>query len=79
MIVDGELVYAGGFGVADLGHKISITPATVFRLASTSKQFTVNDHATRRKSPSHKLEWMDRLHSLAHEREGQAPDRRDEE
>ncbi len=37
---DGELVYEHGYGMADLEHHVAITPATVFYLASVSKQFT---------------------------------------
>jgi CubicO group peptidase (beta-lactamase class C family) len=36
----GKIVYARGYGVADLDHNIPITPATVFHAASLSKQFT---------------------------------------
>ncbi|MCO5209627.1 MAG: beta-lactamase family protein [Caldilinea sp.] len=36
----GELVYARGYGMADLEHGVPITPATVFDIASISKQFT---------------------------------------
>ncbi len=40
IIHDGELVYSRGFGSANLEHIIPITSATVFDIASTSKQFT---------------------------------------
>ena len=36
----GELVYGEGFGSANLEHKVPIQTDTVFRVASTSKQFT---------------------------------------
>ena len=36
----GELVYAKGYGMANLEHGIAITPETAFYIASTSKQFT---------------------------------------
>jgi CubicO group peptidase (beta-lactamase class C family) len=36
----GELVYARGYGRADLEHDVAITPRTSFHLASLSKQFT---------------------------------------
>jgi CubicO group peptidase (beta-lactamase class C family) len=36
----GKIVYARGYGMADLDHNIPITPATVFHAASLSKQFT---------------------------------------
>jgi CubicO group peptidase (beta-lactamase class C family) len=36
----GELVYARGYGLASLEHRVPITPATAFYIASTSKQFT---------------------------------------
>ena len=37
---DGRIVYKRGYGMADLEHDIRITPATVFHVASISKQFT---------------------------------------
>ncbi|HYO57673.1 serine hydrolase [Archangium sp.] len=37
---EGELVYARGYGSAHLEHGVPITPATVFHVASLSKQFT---------------------------------------
>jgi CubicO group peptidase (beta-lactamase class C family) len=40
VIVRGSLAYAKGFGSANLDHRISITPDSVFNAASLSKQFT---------------------------------------
>ncbi|GBC83113.1 Penicillin-binding protein 4* [bacterium HR10] len=40
IIQNGRLVYARGYGMANLEHGIPITPRTVFDIASTSKQFT---------------------------------------
>lgn len=40
VILNGELVYARGYGLADLEQEVPITPDTVFHLASVSKQFT---------------------------------------
>jgi CubicO group peptidase (beta-lactamase class C family) len=37
---DGRVVYARGYGMADLDHDIVITPSTVFHVASVSKEFT---------------------------------------
>ncbi len=37
---DGAVVYAKGFGMADLEHDEAISPDSVFYIASTSKQFT---------------------------------------
>jgi CubicO group peptidase (beta-lactamase class C family) len=37
---DGELIYARGYGAANLENAVPITPATVFHVASLSKQFT---------------------------------------
>ena len=37
---EGETVYKSGYGIAHLEHGIGITPATVFHIASLSKQFT---------------------------------------
>ncbi len=40
VILDGELVYARGYGLANLEHGIANSPSSVFRIASTSKQVT---------------------------------------
>jgi CubicO group peptidase (beta-lactamase class C family) len=37
---DGRIIYKHGYGMADLDHNITITPSTVFHVASMSKQFT---------------------------------------
>jgi CubicO group peptidase (beta-lactamase class C family) len=37
---DGHILYERGYGMADLDHDVKITPATVFHVASMSKQFT---------------------------------------
>ncbi|HRN61179.1 MAG TPA: serine hydrolase domain-containing protein [Luteimonas sp.] len=37
---DGEPVLRKGYGLADVGQHVAVTPATNFRLASVSKQFT---------------------------------------
>jgi CubicO group peptidase (beta-lactamase class C family) len=37
---DGQIVYKHGYGAADLNDDVPITPATVFHVASMSKQFT---------------------------------------
>jgi len=37
---DGRIIYKRGYGMADLDHDITITPSTVFHVASVSKQFT---------------------------------------
>jgi CubicO group peptidase (beta-lactamase class C family) len=37
---DGEMRYSRGYGMAHLEHGVPITPATVFHIASISKQFT---------------------------------------
>ena len=37
---DGQIVYKRGYGMANLNDDIPITPATVFHVASMSKQFT---------------------------------------
>jgi len=36
---DGEIVYKHGYGMANLNDDVPITPATVFHVASMSKQF----------------------------------------
>ncbi len=40
VIKDGRIVYKRGIGMANLDHDVPITPATVFYMASVSKQFT---------------------------------------
>lgn len=40
VVRDHKIVYERGYGMADLDHNIPITPATVFHVASMSKQFT---------------------------------------
>jgi CubicO group peptidase (beta-lactamase class C family) len=40
VIHNGEIVYERGYGMANLEHNVPITPETVFRIGSTSKQFT---------------------------------------
>ncbi len=37
---DGHIIYEHGYGMADLDHDVTITPSTVFHVASMSKQFT---------------------------------------
>ena len=39
VVKNGQLVYAKGYGIADLEHDIPITSTTVFYIASVSKQF----------------------------------------
>lgn len=40
VVRDGQLVLARGYGMANLDYGIAITPGSVFRIASVSKQFT---------------------------------------
>ena len=40
VVQGGDLVYARGYGMANLDHGIAITPQTVFRTGSVAKQFT---------------------------------------
>ena len=40
VVVDGDLVYADGFGVANLERRIEADTRTLFRIASMSKSFT---------------------------------------
>jgi CubicO group peptidase (beta-lactamase class C family) len=40
VVRDGKVVYQRGFGMANLEYGIPITPATIFDVASVSKQFT---------------------------------------
>ncbi|MGD8537819.1 MAG: serine hydrolase domain-containing protein [Candidatus Aminicenantes bacterium] len=39
IIRDGKLIYARGYGMANLEYNIPITPKSIFRIGSTSKQF----------------------------------------
>ena len=41
IVKDGALIYKKGYGMANLEYEIPITPASVFHVASVSKQFTV--------------------------------------
>src|SRR6267378_4456090 len=36
---DGHVIYKHGYGMANLDHNVTITPSTVFHVASMSKQF----------------------------------------
>jgi CubicO group peptidase (beta-lactamase class C family) len=40
VVRDGRTIYARGFGLADLSHRVPIRPDTVFEIGSVSKQFT---------------------------------------
>jgi len=40
IIHNGEIIYKRGYGMANLEHNVPITSETVFRIGSTSKQFT---------------------------------------
>jgi len=40
VVADQELIWAAGFGLADTGKKVPMTPQTKFRMASHSKLFT---------------------------------------
>jgi CubicO group peptidase (beta-lactamase class C family) len=40
VVQDGKVVYQRGYGMANLEYDIPITPATIFDVASVSKQFT---------------------------------------
>src|ERR1700733_4108231 len=40
VVKDHRILYERGYGMADLDHNVPITPATVFHVASMSKQFT---------------------------------------
>jgi len=37
---DGEILYQNGYGYANIGDRVAITPQTKFRIGSVSKQFT---------------------------------------
>ena len=40
IVYDQDLIWAKGYGFADLAHKAPATPSTVYRIASISKLFT---------------------------------------
>lgn len=40
VIQDGQFIYKRGYGMANLEHNIPIRPSSIFRIGSTSKQFT---------------------------------------
>ncbi len=40
IVVDGKLVYSGGFGYTDVAKKIPATPKSLFRIASMTKSLT---------------------------------------
>lgn len=40
VVIDGEIVYEGYFGLANLEHKVQVTDSAVFNIASVAKQFT---------------------------------------
>ena len=40
VVREGEVVFRKGYGLADVEHAVAVTPASNFRLASISKQFT---------------------------------------
>ena len=42
IIKDGEIIYKRGYGMANLEHNVPITSTSVFRIGSTSKQFTAS-------------------------------------
>ncbi len=40
VVRDGKFAYTRGFGMADISQHVPNSPATVFNIGSTSKQFT---------------------------------------
>ena len=40
LVQNGEVLLRRGYGLANLEHRVAITPSTVFDIASVSKQFT---------------------------------------
>lgn len=61
----GKIVYARGYGMADLDHNIAITPSTVFHACSLSKQFTAM--AIMLLVGKKKLKLTDHVHTLVPE------------
>jgi CubicO group peptidase (beta-lactamase class C family) len=61
----GKIVYARGYGMADLDHNIAITPYTVFHACSLSKQFTAM--AIMLLVGEKKLKLSDHVHTLVPE------------
>ena len=54
---EGEIIYKRGFGSAQLEYNVPITPATIFHVASVSKQFTA--FAVALLASQGKLSWDD--------------------
>ncbi len=42
IIKDGKIIYKRGYGMANLEHNVPLTSTSVFRIGSTSKQFTAS-------------------------------------
>jgi CubicO group peptidase (beta-lactamase class C family) len=61
----GKIIYARGYGMADLDHNIAITPYTVFHACSLSKQFTAM--AIMLLVGEKKLKLSDHVHTLVPE------------
>jgi CubicO group peptidase (beta-lactamase class C family) len=40
VILDGQIIYQRGYGMADLERGVALSPKSVFDIASTGKQFT---------------------------------------
>ncbi len=40
IVKDGEVIFAGGYGYANIAAQIEATPATIFRISSITKSFT---------------------------------------
>jgi CubicO group peptidase (beta-lactamase class C family) len=57
---NGELIYSGGWGSAQLEYGIPVTPASVFHVASVSKQFATFAVALLARDGA--LEWDDPVH-----------------
>ena len=57
VIQDGEIILSKGYGAANIEYGIANTPATIFHVASVSKQFTV--YAVMLLEKEGKLSWED--------------------
>jgi CubicO group peptidase (beta-lactamase class C family) len=69
VVQDGKLVYQHGYGMANLEYGIAITPATIFDVASVSKQFTafavqLLAHERRLSLDDHVRKYLPELHDF---------------
>ena len=62
---DGKIIYAKGYGLANIEESVPITPETVFDVGSVSKQFTAASILLLERQG--KLRWDDDVHKYVPE------------